>query len=151
MVRIFREWFFVSLFIVANTIRITIYNRRLEISIMKAVGATNTFIRIPFFVEGMLVGHLVAGVAEIARCARELGVRKELTLMLQHMILSHHDLPEYGSPKPPMFPEAEMLHMIDDMDAKMNEMETVQKRTPAGAFSEKIWSLDRKLYRRKDI
>lgn len=48
--------FFVSLFIVANTIRITIFNRRLEISIMKAVGATNAFIRWPFIVEGVLLG-----------------------------------------------------------------------------------------------
>lgn len=48
--------FFVSLFIVSNTIRITIYNRRLEISIMKAVGATNRFIRWPFMVEGVLLG-----------------------------------------------------------------------------------------------
>ncbi len=48
--------FFVSLFIVSNTIRITIYNRRLEISIMKAVGATNAFIRWPFMVEGILLG-----------------------------------------------------------------------------------------------
>lgn len=48
--------FCVSLFIVSNTIRITIYNRRLEISIMKAVGATNAFIRWPFIVEGVLLG-----------------------------------------------------------------------------------------------
>ncbi len=48
--------FFVSLFIVANTIRITIFNRRLEISIMKAVGATNSFIRWPFMVEGIILG-----------------------------------------------------------------------------------------------
>ena len=48
--------FFVSLFIVSNTIRITIYNRRLEISIMKAVGATNACIRWPFMVEGILLG-----------------------------------------------------------------------------------------------
>ncbi len=48
--------FFVSLFIVANTIRITIFNRRLEISIMKAVGATNSFIRWPFIVEGIFLG-----------------------------------------------------------------------------------------------
>ena len=39
-----------------------------------------------------------------------------------------------------------MLHMLDDMDAKMNEMESVMRRTPVGAFSEKIWSLDRRLY-----
>ncbi len=55
--------FFVSLFIVSNTIRITIYNRRLEISIMKAVGATNMFIRWPFIVEGMLLGIFSAVVA----------------------------------------------------------------------------------------
>ncbi len=48
--------FFVSLFIVSNTIRITIFNRRLEISIMKAVGATNAFVRWPFIVEGVLLG-----------------------------------------------------------------------------------------------
>ena len=39
-----------------------------------------------------------------------------------------------------------MLHLLDDMDAKMNEMESVMRRTPVGAFSEKIWSLDRRLY-----
>ena len=55
--------FFVSLFIVSNTIRITIYNRRLEISIMKAVGATNTFIRWPFVVEGILLGVFSAVLA----------------------------------------------------------------------------------------
>ncbi len=52
--------FLVSMFIVSNTIRITIYNRRLEISIMKAVGATNSFIRWPFLVEGMLLGIISA-------------------------------------------------------------------------------------------
>ncbi|MBR4286771.1 MAG: permease-like cell division protein FtsX [Clostridia bacterium] len=55
--------FFVSLFIVSNTIRITIYNRRLEISIMKAVGATNMFIRWPFIVEGTLLGVFSAVIA----------------------------------------------------------------------------------------
>ena len=55
--------FFVSMFIVANTIRITIFNRRLEISIMKAVGATNMFIRWPFIVEGVLLGMFSAVVA----------------------------------------------------------------------------------------
>lgn len=55
--------FFVSMFIVANTIRITIFNRRLEISIMKAVGATNMFIRWPFIVEGVLLGVFSAVIA----------------------------------------------------------------------------------------
>lgn len=48
--------FIVSLFIISNTIRITMFSRKLEISIMKAVGATNWFIRWPFMIEGMLLG-----------------------------------------------------------------------------------------------
>ena len=55
--------FFVSLFIVSTTIRITIFNRRLDISIMKAVGATNSFIRWPFVVEGVLLGVISAVIA----------------------------------------------------------------------------------------
>ena len=47
--------------------------------------------------EGMLVGHLVQGVAELARCGRELGVRAETMLLLEHMILSHHDLPSLAA------------------------------------------------------
>ena len=53
----------VSLFIIANTIKLTVYNRRLEISIMKSVGATNAFVRIPFIIEGMVLGLVSAGVA----------------------------------------------------------------------------------------
>lgn len=52
--------FIVSLFIISNTIRITMFSRKLEISIMKAVGATNWFIRWPFMIEGMLLG-IIAG------------------------------------------------------------------------------------------
>lgn len=100
--------------------------------------------------EGMLIGHLVMGVAELSRAGRELGVREELLLMLEHMILSHHDLPEYGSPKPPMFPEAEALHLIDQLDARMFEMQRALAAVQPGGFTERIWSLDRKLYRRTE-
>ena len=96
--------------------------------------------------EGLLLGHLVRGVTEVRLAADRAGVTGEYVLLLQHMVISHHGEPEFGSPRPPMFPEAEALHMIDDFDAKMNEMEGVMKRTPRGAFSEKIWSLDRRLY-----
>ncbi len=54
----------ISLVIVSNTIRVTMYNRKLEISIMKAVGATDAFVRIPFIVEGMLIGVISALIAE---------------------------------------------------------------------------------------
>ena len=54
----------IALVIVSNTIRVTMYNRKLEIGIMKAVGATDTFIRIPFVVEGMVIGLISALLAE---------------------------------------------------------------------------------------
>ena len=62
------------------------------------------------------------------------------------MVISHHGEAEFGSPRPPMFPEAEMLHWLDVLDARMNEMNGILQRTPAGAFSERIWSLDRRVY-----
>lgn len=54
----------IALVIVSNTIRVTMYNRKLEISIMKAVGATDSFVRIPFVVEGMIIGLVSAVIAE---------------------------------------------------------------------------------------
>ncbi len=53
----------VSLFIIANTIRTTMYSRRFEISIMKSVGATNMFVRMPFLVEGMVIGFISAAIS----------------------------------------------------------------------------------------
>lgn len=56
--------FAISVFIISNTIKLTVYSRRLEISIMKSVGATNGFVRLPFVVEGMILG-IVAGVVSL--------------------------------------------------------------------------------------
>lgn len=53
----------ISMFIIANTIRTTMYSRRFEISIMKSVGATNAFVRMPFLVEGMVIGLISAALA----------------------------------------------------------------------------------------
>lgn len=54
----------ISLVIVSNTIRVTMYNRKLEISIMKAVGATDAFVRLPFVVEGMFIGLVSAFISD---------------------------------------------------------------------------------------
>lgn len=54
----------IALVIVSNTIRVTMYNRKLDISIMKAVGATDSFVRIPFVVEGVIIGLISAVIAE---------------------------------------------------------------------------------------
>lgn len=98
--------------------------------------------------EGMLLGHLVRGVTRVQEAAQLAGidVNEEYVLLLEHMVISHHGEPEFGSPRPPMFPEAEMLHWIDLLDARMNEMEAAVIRTPSGAFSDKIWALDRRIY-----
>ena len=53
----------ISLFIIANTIRMTMYSHRFEISIMKSVGATNRFVKTPYLVEGIIIGVFSAGVS----------------------------------------------------------------------------------------
>ena len=96
--------------------------------------------------DGQLLGHLVRGITNLNRVADQTGVQGETVVLLEHMLLSHHGESEYGSPKPPMFPEAEALHWIDILDARMNTMKTAVDKTPAGSFSEKIFSLDRRIY-----
>ena len=96
--------------------------------------------------DGQLLGHLVRGITNLNKVAEETGVTGECLILLEHMLLSHHGESEFGSPKPPMFPEAEALHWIDIMDARMNTMKSVTDKTPPGAFSEKIFSLDRRVY-----
>ena len=67
--------------------------------------------------EGQLLGHIIQGVKTIDRLTLELGFPREKAIMLEHMILSHHYEPEFGSPKKPLFPEAEALHYLDVLDA----------------------------------
>jgi len=101
--------------------------------------------------EGQLLGHLIQGVKTIDRLAGELGIGYEKAIMLEHMILSHHYEPEFGSPKKPLFPEAELLHYLDMVDARMYDMEDALFGTKPGEFSEKVWTLDnRRLYKPMD-
>ena len=72
--------------------------------------------------EGILLGHLVQGVREVRKLGSELGTSEEILLLIEHMILSHHYHPEFGSPKRPMFLEAELLHHIDMIDARVYDM-----------------------------
>lgn len=69
----------ISLFIIANTIRATMYSRRFEISIMKSVGATNAFVRMPFLVEGMTIGFISAIVSTIGIALLYEGVTTAVT------------------------------------------------------------------------
>ena len=102
-----------------------------------------------YTLEGKMLGHLVMGVHSIGDRCEELGISKEKCLLMQHMALSHHYEPEFGSPKKPLFPEAEMLHYLDMTDAKMFDMEDALKNVEPGGFSDKVFTLDnRKLYRK---
>lgn len=97
--------------------------------------------------EGQLLGHIVMGVKYMDSLALELGFSQEKRIMMEHMILSHHYEPEYGSPKRPLFPEAEVLHYLDILDARMYDMEEALKITEPGGFSDRIWTLDnRRIY-----
>ena len=102
--------------------------------------------------EGQLLGHLIQGVKTIDRMAIEMGMDREKALMLEHMILAHHYEPEFGSPKKPLFPEAEVLHYLDILDARMFDMQTALEATQPGEFSDRVWTLDnRKLYKPVNI
>ena len=99
--------------------------------------------------EGKMLGRLVMGAVTLGAKCKELGIGEEKMVMMQHMAISHHYEPEYGSPKKPLFPEAEMLHYLDMTDAKMFDMEDAVKNVEPGGFSDKVFTLDnRKIYKR---
>ena len=98
--------------------------------------------------EGQMLGHIIQGIKALDKLAEELDVPREKAIMLEHMVLTHHYEPEFGSPKKPLFPEAEVLHYLDILDARMFDMFTVLEATEPGQFSDRVWTLDnRKLYK----
>lgn len=97
---------------------------------------------------GQLLGHINMGVAMVERAAAELMINEETAMLTQHILLAHHGVPEYGSPKPPMFPEAELVSQIDLIDSRMFEMFDALSGVVDGGFSERQWALDnRQLYK----
>lgn len=101
--------------------------------------------------EGQMLGHIIQGIKLLDRLTAELGFPREKALMLEHMILSHHYEPEFGSPKKPLFPEAEVLHYLDILDARMFDMEDALNGVEPGSFSDRIWTLDnRRIYKPMD-
>ncbi len=99
-----------------------------------------------YTVEGKLLGHISIMSNELTEAAKELGIEGEEVLVLQHLILSHHGKGEWGSPKAPAIREAEVLHMIDNVDAKINMMDRALERVQPGTFSERIKPLDNRSF-----
>lgn len=94
--------------------------------------------------QGKLLGHIVMGVEELDRAGKLVGASEEVMLLLKHMIVSHHYEPEYGSPKKPLFLEAELLHHIDLIDARVYDYQNATRNLKPGQFSDPVWSLDRR-------
>ena len=73
--------------------------------------------------RGQLLGHMIIELEMLhAKAAQVPEFPEQLVTLLEHLIISHHGHYEFGSPKLPMFPEALMLHYLDDLDSKMESM-----------------------------
>ncbi|MBI2816290.1 MAG: phosphohydrolase [Acidobacteria bacterium] len=79
--------------------------------------------------EGQLLGHMILEIEIVHRALAEIpDFPRPLQTLLEHLIISHHGQYEFGSPKLPMFPEALMLHYLDDMDSKIQGMQSILAR-----------------------
>ena len=99
-----------------------------------------------YSMKGQLLGHLVMGAQEAANVAAELHVPEEKSVLLQHLILSHHGEPEFGAAVRPMCAEGELLSYIDMIDSRMEIYREALEEIPAGEFSRRIFALDRRIY-----
>ena len=98
--------------------------------------------------RGQLLGHMIIELELLqAKLAKLPGFPPELKTLLEHMIISHHGQYDFGSPKLPMFPEALMLHYLDDLDSKMESMRAHFERESEleGPWTSYNASLDRPL------
>ena len=99
--------------------------------------------------DGLLLGHIVQGIVAVDKAGEKVGADKEVTSMIQHILLSHHYEPEFGSPRRPMFPEAELVHYLDMIDTRMYDMEKGLSDVGEGEFSQPVWTLHkRRLYKK---
>jgi len=99
-----------------------------------------------YSVKGDLIGHLVMGAQEIYVTAKELNIPEDKSVLLQHMILSHHGTPELGAAVLPRCAESELLSMIDRMDAHMQVYRETLQKLPVGSFSDRIFALEKRIY-----
>ena len=118
-----------------------------DIAKLSEFEVADTGIATGYSVEGNLLGHLTMGAMVINKYAKKLGTDKNVAMLLEHMVLSHHGEPEFGAAVRPSFIEAELLSELDLMDSRVYEMREAVQNTPQGDFSAKLWAMDnRKLY-----
>jgi 3'-5' exoribonuclease len=97
---------------------------------------------------GCLIGHVLQGRDIVREAAVGREIDPEVLLRLEHVIVSHQRLPEWGAPKPPMTPEALIVHYADDLDAKMNMLVcTLKEDTTEGPVTTKRNAMAQQFYR----
>lgn len=107
-------------------------------------------IKTEYTLEGLMIGHINMMVSMIDEASRELGYQGDEVLFLKHLIIAHHGKMEWGSPKEPMIIEAELLHYLDVVSAKMTAATTALQHCPVGEMSDRIPMLDnRRFYHHK--
>ena len=99
-----------------------------------------------YSVKGELLGHLVMGAQAVAKAAGETGLPEDKSVLLQHMILSHHGDPQFGAAVRPVCAESELLSMIDLIDSRMEIYRETMEETQPGTFSKRVFALDKKIY-----
>lgn len=104
-------------------------------------------------VEGRLLGHIALGRDMIREAARGIeGLNGEVLMLLDHLVQSHLTLPEWGSPRLPMIPEALILFHADDLDAKFEMYARhLLRDVSSGAFTEKDPVLGKQLLKRRGV
>jgi len=104
-------------------------------------------------VPGRLTGHLILGRDLVRDAARAQGdVNPDLVQMLEHIILTHLALPEWGSPRLPLVPECLIVHHADDLDAKLEMYARCLSRDRAdGPFTDRDPSLGRQLFKGRSV
>lgn len=98
--------------------------------------------------EGELLGHMLLGRDMVREAARSVPVDPEKLLRLEHLVIAHQRLPEWGAAKPPMTPEAYLVHYADDVDAKFRMVYDILHNDPgSGPVTSNRNLLGQKLYR----
>jgi len=98
--------------------------------------------------EGELIGHMLLGRDMVREAAAEVEIDADLLLRLEHAVVSHQRLAEWGSPKPPMTPEALLVHYADDVDAKYHMVYSILRDDAnPGPFTSRKNVLQQKLFR----
>lgn len=99
-----------------------------------------------YTVEGKLLGHISISQAMIKETADELHIEGEEVTLLQHLILSHHGKNEFGSPVLPLIKEAEILYLIDNVDARMAMLDKALEQVEPGGFTKRVFSLENRSF-----